>query len=218
VLEQLPAWSVVLAVVAHPDDESFGLGGVIHQLTSHGTAVHVLCFTHGEASTIKEISSDLRRVRESELRLASAELGVTSVTLLDFADGQLAEAGDAALADQAIGLAARLKPDGLLVFDETGITGHPDHQAATRAAILAAAALGRSVLGWSLPAAVAEQLRSETGQPFAGQQPDRLDLCVPVDRERQRHVALMHASQAAPGSALWRRLDLLGDREYLRWL
>jgi len=27
-----------------------------------------------------------------------------------------------------------------------------------------------------------------------------------------------HPSQAIPSSALWARLDLLGDREYLRWL
>jgi len=50
----LPAWPSVLAVIAHPDDESFGLGAVIDQFTAAGTAVHILCYTHGEASTLNE--------------------------------------------------------------------------------------------------------------------------------------------------------------------
>ena len=45
----LPAWAAVLAVVAHPDDESFGLGAIIDRMTSGGAAVHVLCFTRGSA-------------------------------------------------------------------------------------------------------------------------------------------------------------------------
>ena len=44
---QLPAWSAALVVIAHPDDESFGLGAVIDQLTTAGTAVHILCYTQG---------------------------------------------------------------------------------------------------------------------------------------------------------------------------
>lgn len=50
----LPAWSGALAVIAHPDDESFGLGAVIDQLTAAGTAVHILCYSHGGASTLNE--------------------------------------------------------------------------------------------------------------------------------------------------------------------
>ena len=48
----LPAWAAVLAVIAHPDDESFGLGAIIDRMTSGGAAVHVLCYTRGEASTL----------------------------------------------------------------------------------------------------------------------------------------------------------------------
>ena len=48
----LPGWAQVLVVVAHPDDESFGLGAIISQMTATGAAVHILCYTHGEASTL----------------------------------------------------------------------------------------------------------------------------------------------------------------------
>ena len=50
----LPAWRQALVVVAHPDDETFGLGAVADRFAAGGTAVHVLCFTHGEASTLNE--------------------------------------------------------------------------------------------------------------------------------------------------------------------
>jgi len=74
------------------------------------------------------------------------------------------------------------------------------------------------VLAWTLPAAVAARLSAETGQGFAGQPPDRIDLCVRVSRARQQRAALLHASQISPAAVLWQRLRLLGDREYLRWL
>jgi N-acetylglucosamine malate deacetylase 2 len=86
----LPAWRSVLVVVAHPDDETFGLGAVIDAMASAGSAVHVLCFTRGEASTLNECNADLSAARAEELRQASAELAVASVTLLDYPDGGLA--------------------------------------------------------------------------------------------------------------------------------
>lgn len=151
----LPAWSSVLAVVAHPDDESFGLGAVITALVRRGAAVHVLCYTHGEASTLNETCADLHRARESELRQAGVELGVASVTLLNYPDGRLAGTGPAELAAHAAAAAASRGASGLLVFDDTGITGHPDHQAATAAAVRAARQAGLPVLAWALPDAVA---------------------------------------------------------------
>ncbi|MGO9293692.1 MAG: PIG-L family deacetylase [Streptosporangiaceae bacterium] len=214
----LPGWASVLAVVAHPDDESFGLGAVIDLFAQRGAAVHILCYTHGEASTLNESGADLRRAREAELREAAAVLGAASVTLSDYPDGHLAAVAPARLAAEAGQLARQHQADGLLVFDDTGITGHPDHQAATRAAMLAAGADGLPVLAWTLPAQVADQLRAETGQPFAGRVPGDAGVCVRVGRARQREAALLHASQISPTAVLWRRLQLQGECEHLRWL
>src|ERR1039457_5379767 len=60
----LPDWRHALVVVAHPDDETFGLGAIAGSFTAGGTAVHVLCFTHGEASTLSENHAELRREGE----------------------------------------------------------------------------------------------------------------------------------------------------------
>jgi LmbE family N-acetylglucosaminyl deacetylase len=214
----LPGWATVLVVVAHPDDESFGLGAIISQMTATGTAAHILCYTHGEASTLNENQAELDTGREAELRHAGTQLAAASLTLLGYPDGGLAAIPPPELAAHAMRLAARHRPDGLLVFDNTGVTSHPDHQAATRAAVLAATARRLPVLAWALPAAIAGRLRAETGQPFTGQPPGRLDLCIPVDRTRQRRAALAHASQISPSAVVWRRWQLQGDCEHLRWL
>jgi len=214
----LPGWAKVLVVVAHPDDESFGLGAIISQLTAAGAAAHILCYTHGESSMLNENGADLDTEREAELRHASTELAAASVTLLGYPDGCLAATPLGELAAYVTHLIARHQPEGLLVFDDTGVTGHPDHQAATRAAAQAATAAGLPVLAWAMPAAVAGRLQAETGQPFTGHPPGRLDLCIRVDRTRQRRAALAHASQISPAAVLWRRLQLQGDCEHLRWL
>jgi N-acetylglucosamine malate deacetylase 2 len=214
----LPTWRSVLVVVAHPDDETFGLGAVIDAMTSAGSAVHVLCFTRGEASTLNECGSDLHTTRAEELQQASAELGVASVSLLDYPDGGLAAVPPRELAGHVTSMAVRHASDGLLVFDHTGITCHRDHQAATAAAVSAARQARQPVLAWTLPAAVAVRLAAETGAPFAGRPASEIDICVPVSRATQRRAALLHASQISPAAVLWRRLQLLGDCEHLRWL
>ena len=107
-------------VIAYPDDESFGLGAVINRLVRSGSAVHILCYTHGEASTLNQTSADLQRAREAGLREASAELGAATVTLLDYPDGQLTSVAPTELAAHVTQLAARHHPDGVLVFDDTG--------------------------------------------------------------------------------------------------
>ena len=214
----LPSWKRLLAVVAHPDDETFGLGALISKLAAAGAGVHILCYTHGEASTINENHADLLRQRDHELRKAGAALGAAEIILLGYCDGHLAAEPPGELADRVTRVVARHHPDGLLAFDDTGITSHPDHRAATAAAVRAGTALALPVLAWALPADVADRLRAETGQPFAGQPPGNLDFRVRVDRACQRKAAWLHASQISPAAVLWRRLELQGGTEHLRWL
>jgi len=216
--DSLPAWRRPLAIVAHPDDESFGLGAVLARFVEREETPSVLCFTHGEASTLHGVEGDLRRVRAGELASAAQLLGLVHVELLDEADGQLGDVNPHLL-DQAVEQAIRRHDaDGLLTFDTTGVTGHPDHIAAAHAAISVGKAQGLPVLGWTLPEAVARTLNAESGATFAGRPPDQLSLVLRVSRSAQLQAVQAHPSQAVPGSILWRRLELLGDREYLTWL
>ncbi len=214
---ELPSWRRVLVVVAHPDDESFGLGGLIDRFVTAGAVVSVLCLTRGEASTLGGDLLDLTAVRDAELRSAATELGVSRTTLLTHPDGGLALVGEPLERDVAAEV-AEFAPDGVLVFDPVdGVTGHPDHQAASRAAMAVAARQGLPVLGWALSHDVADALDAEFGAGFAGH--DAADLTeVVVDRTRQRRAVQCHATQAVPGSVLWRRLELQGDLEHVRHL
>lgn len=214
----LPSWLRVLVVVAHPDDESFGLGAVISRFVAAGARVSVLCLTHGEASTLHGVAGDLATIREQELTDAADALGVGTVRILGYPDGGLTDMPLDELSSHVIEMAGEVAADGMLAFDSTGVTGHPDHVRATEAAVAAARARRVSVLGWTLPESVAQALRTEFGVDFRGRDPREIDLVVAVDRGRQRRAVDCHPSQAVPGSALWRRLELEGDVEHLTWL
>jgi LmbE family N-acetylglucosaminyl deacetylase/uncharacterized OsmC-like protein len=213
----LPAWSSVLAVVAHPDDESFGLGAVLDAFARAGARLSVLCFSRGEASTIHGVTGDLTVLRAAELREAARLLGADTAILREHPDGALDRVVDSLVGD-VVETAGQVGAQGLLVFDPSGVSGHPDHAAATAAALRAADELGVPVLGWTIPAEVAGRLNDEFDVGFVGHEAEAIDLVVAVDRERQRLASLAHASQAVPSSVLWRRLELLGDAEHLRWL
>lgn len=211
-----PDWKRVLVVVAHPDDESFALGALLERFVQDGAEVALLCLTRGEASTLGAESEGLAAVRAAELAAAGAVIGMASTTALTHPDGALATLDLAILGADVDRHIERTRPDGILVFDPaSGVTGHADHAAASLAAITAAARWNLPVLGWALPRAVADALNAEYGAAFVGHPVDGL-LEVAVDRRLQRTAIACHASQAVPGSVLWRRLELLGDREYLR--
>ncbi|WP_219933843.1 PIG-L deacetylase family protein [Streptomyces sp. Act143] len=208
----------VLAVVAHPDDESFGLGGLLALLSGSGVPTAVLCFTHGEASTLHGRPGDLHALRADELACAARELGVERVELSGHPDGGLDRIPPHRLAGEVARLIDEQRPSHLLVFDLGGVTGHRDHQRATGAVLFAARGTGVAVVGWTLPRDVAERLNAEFGTSFLGRDPTECRVVGPVPREWQGRAIACHASQSSDNPVLRRRLELLGDREYLRVL
>jgi len=217
-MSSLPEASSVLAVCAHPDDESFGLGAALAAFAARGTPTAVLCLTHGAASALGTGHGDLHQIRAAELAAAAAELGVGDVELLDYPDGALAREPAELLSGHVQQAAARANAGLLLVFDEGGITGHPDHRQATRAASLFARRARLPVLAWAVEQRVAATLNLEFGTSFAGRAADQIDCSVELDRQRQLSAITCHASQAQDNPVLWRRLELQGNREVFRWL
>jgi len=121
----------LLAIFAHPDDETFRPGGTLALLARHGVRVEVLTFTRGEAGSCGEpslcTSDELPGVRERELRCACAALGIQSPRLLEYADGHLQEAGAEPMVAQILSVAREVKPQVWLSFGPDGLSGHPDH-------------------------------------------------------------------------------------------
>lgn len=209
--EGLPALRSALVVIAHPDDESFGLGGVLARLAAAGTRLRVLCFTRGEASTLGA-DADLAVARPRELADAAGELRVTDVSLLDHPDGRLADVPTTEL-ERAV--EDHLEDaDSLVVFEPNGVTGHPDHQAATRAAERVAARRGLTVLEWGVRRDVADALNDEFGTTFVELEGDD----VTVDRDAQWRAIRCHRTQSHDNPVLRRRLELQGDLDRVRLL
>jgi LmbE family N-acetylglucosaminyl deacetylase len=209
----LPHHATVGVVCAHPDDETFGLGAIIAAMVDAGARVTLLCLTQGERSTLGA-AADLAARRIDELDTAAEMLGITRVAVGAHPDGELPRVPLERLADEVCATLA--DAEALLTFDHGGITGHPDHQHATDAAVAAGRQLGIPVLGWALPDTVAARLRDEFGAPFVGRGTDDIDHRVIVDRARQHAAMACHASQDNP--VPHRRIELQGPYEHLRLL
>ena len=116
----------LLAVVAHPDDESFGFGGTLAKYAKEGVDIHVLCATKGEHG---EGGGNLGLIREKEIRTASKILGVKRVDFLGYIDGTLCNNLYHEIAQKVERKIAEFKPQVILTFDRLGISGHIDHVA-----------------------------------------------------------------------------------------
>ena len=138
VLDRSP---VLLAIFAHPDDESFRCGGTLALLAQRGVHVHVLTATRGEAGSRGDpplcLADELPAVREQELRCACNALGTEPPRLLDYHDGTLGELDEEKAVSQVMAVIQELRPQVLLTWPPDGLSGHPDHVAVSRWTALA---------------------------------------------------------------------------------
>ena len=137
----------LLCILAHPDDESLGLGGILAKYGAEGVETYLVTATRGEQGWFgpREENpgpTELGKIREGELREAANVLGLREVNLLDYRDGELDKADQRLFTQKLVGHIRRIRPHVVVTFDHNGVYGHPDHIATTRAAtaaILAAA-------------------------------------------------------------------------------
>ena len=131
----------LLAVFAHPDDESFGVGGTLAKYAAEGVDVSLVVATSGEAGEIADTSlaypSDLGQLRRQELQCAADTLGVKQLRLLGYADGQLAQANPTEVERKLVAIIRELRPQVVITFDPAGTYGHPDHIAIHRCTLTA---------------------------------------------------------------------------------
>jgi len=127
----------LLAIFAHPDDETFGAGGAMALAAAGGVPTWIVCATDGDLGGeegARELDPDLRR---GELRCAMTALGVAEPIFLGYGDsgmeGWPKPAGCLALADEEevvgrlVEVIRELRPATIVTFDPGGIYGHPDH-------------------------------------------------------------------------------------------
>lgn len=135
----------IMAVLAHPDDETLGVGGSLARYSAEGVGTYVVTATRGERGRIGEERPGPRvaaPIRETELRSAAAALGVREVSFLDYVDQEVDRADPREAIARIVARLRRVRPQVVLTFDPYGGYGHPDHIAVsqfTTAAVAVAA-------------------------------------------------------------------------------
>jgi N-acetyl-1-D-myo-inositol-2-amino-2-deoxy-alpha-D-glucopyranoside deacetylase len=164
----------LLSVLAHPDDESFGMGGTLALYAQRGVAVHLICATRGEAGDVDEpylqgFRSKAER-RESELRCAAMKLGLAGVQFLGYRDSGMPGTPDnqhpqalinaplEQVAAQVAYAIRALRPQVVLTFDPIGGYKHPDHIAIHKATVRAFELAGQADYQDGLPPYQPEKL------------------------------------------------------------
>ncbi len=137
----------LLAVLAHPDDESFGLGGTLAKYAAEGVETYLVTATRGECGRFGALGKsgnpvEVGRVREAELRAAAAVLGIREVSILGYHDGAVDKVPSKDAIRDIVSHIRRIQPNIILTFGPEGGYGHPDHIAIsqfTTASIVCAA-------------------------------------------------------------------------------
>lgn len=121
----------LLAVWAHPDDESFGPVGTMCLAREQGWQTAILCATRGEGGQPGDVALPpgvtLSQLREQELRCACQHIGIDTLYLWNLPDGGLRDMNPSVLHEQVLDVMRAWQPRVVLTFGPDGITGHPDH-------------------------------------------------------------------------------------------
>ncbi len=122
----------LMAVLAHPDDESLGIGGTLAKCASEGIETYLVTATRGERGRFGEgaerPSPDVvGRAREAELREAASVLGLRELNFLDYCDGDLDQVNVADAVAEIAHHFRRVRPQVVVTFGPEGAYGHPDH-------------------------------------------------------------------------------------------
>jgi LmbE family N-acetylglucosaminyl deacetylase len=153
----------LMAVHAHPDDESSSTGGVLATYGDAGVRTVVVTCTNGEFGDAPggvkpgqdgHDAQAVAQLRLAELREACKILGVTELETLGYHDSGMPDwdykdrpdafcnIPTAQVAGRIGGLIERYRPQVLITYDATGPYQHPDHVHAAESAVAAAADTG----------------------------------------------------------------------------
>jgi LmbE family N-acetylglucosaminyl deacetylase len=122
----------LLVVLAHPDDESFGIGGTLAKAAAAGVRVVLVCATRGQAGIPGLTGDEAGALRQKELEAAAAALGINELRWLQYMDGRLGEADTEEVVALLATIMWQTRPQAVITFGPDGISGHPDHMAIHR--------------------------------------------------------------------------------------
>lgn len=141
----------LLAVHAHPDDESIGTGGTLALYARRGVRVVLVCATRGEEGELHSVdpSRNPAQIRTKELEAACKVLGVEDLRFLGYRDSGMAgtranrhpeafcNADPEEASKRLAEILREVRPQVVITYNERGFYGHPDHVTANRITNLA---------------------------------------------------------------------------------
>lgn len=227
---------VVLAVFAHPDDESLACGGTLARLADLGASVVVMCASHGErgsdAGPVRD--DDLGRARALEMRAAARALGISEVQLFAHPDGELRWAEVTLFNAEILLFIRQRRPSAVITFGEDGLYWHPDHIGVYERVLTAVKSLGDDApplyfvtmptgvmpeivqsavaRGWAPPAKGFWSITPESFGLLA--EPHTIELDVTPFVPRKLAAIVAHRSQMGAGHPF----SNLTDADAARWL
>ncbi|MCC6614035.1 MAG: PIG-L family deacetylase [Anaerolineae bacterium] len=149
----------MLFSLAHPDDESFGSGGMIAKYVAQGVDTYLICATNGDVGTVKPEFlngySSIAELRLAELACASAKLGFKKVFTLGYMDSGMMgsatsenseclwQAPQDEVIRRVVEVIRQVRPQVVVTFNKYGGYGHPDHIAIQKATTAAFSLAGK---------------------------------------------------------------------------
>jgi len=159
---------VMLAVFAHPDDETT-VSPVLARYAREGAKVYLAIATKGEKGANEHAGipagDALAKVRREEIACACKQLGIEPPILFELNDGELGAITNPlgqniqAVADNVEKLIAKLNPQVVITWGPEGGYGHPDHRLVSDAVTQVVQSLGGSVK-LVYPGLTAKQLKT----------------------------------------------------------
>ncbi len=215
----------LLALIPHPDDESYAMADLLARSAERGVEVHVVTATRGEGGRDythpDEVSgkSAVAAIRSAELDASCALLGLPPAAHFDWPDGGLREMPSALAIADLVDLFRDIDPDLIVSLDQDGVYGHADHVALWEYTRLALASIltnapdrdrrwlaavfprGLFLPQWRLMTAGPDAASVGDDAPDLGAEAAAVDLRRDVaDPRRKRESIGAHRSQLADGT------------------
>ncbi len=145
-LDEIAKLGTILGIWAHPDDETWCMGGLIAGARVNGQRVVCVTATKGGAG-VQDVTKwpidQLPAIRTRELEESLKILGGVEHQWLDYIDGRCKDVDINKAVAKLKKIIETVRPDTIVTFDAKGLTGHPDH---------------KTVCGWTTRALASAQL------------------------------------------------------------
>jgi len=190
----------LLLIFAHPDDESFALGGTIAKYAEQGVIITLVVATKGEAGKAAGICKpeELGLFREQELQRAAKVLGIAEVIFLGYKDKEVPFSPPLEIVEKLVRIIRKIRPQVVITFGADGASGHRDHRAIhhfTKAAILLSKELVEPE--WGNPYVLPRLCYVQSGWRLSDDVLKEIDYIISIKQwaEKKKKAIIEHRTQ-----------------------